>query len=103
MTRPASWGAQESLRTDAYIYALLNFVFPFLGGLLLVHANRLAVLAQVKITAALIAELFRKATRMSIECAALPALAVPSASVGRLGRQPPRAALGAATCRPTKA
>ena len=78
MTRPASWRVQESLRTDAYIYALLNFVFPFLGGLLLVHANRLAVLAQVKITAALIAELFRKATRMSIECAPPSALLHPA-------------------------
>ena len=82
---------QESLRTDAYIYALLNFVFPFLGGLLLVHANRLAVLAQVKITAALIAELFRKATRMSIECVAhANALLCPALLLGRQGRRPPR-------------
>lgn len=66
-------------------------MFPFLGGLLLVHANRLAVLAQVKITAALIAALFRKATRMSIECVAhARALLCPALLLGRLGRQPPR-------------
>ena len=70
-------------------------MFPFLGGLLLVHANRLAVLAQVKITAALIAELFRKATRMSIECAAhatqaLCCVLCPALLSGRQGRQPPR-------------
>ena len=104
MTRREAWRAQEALRTDAYIYALLNFVFPFLGGLLLVHANRLAVLAQVKITAALIAELFRKATRMSIECAPHAcALLVPSTPVEPSRQSAAEASLGAAADRPTKA
>ena len=61
--------SQESQRTHAYIYAFLNFLFPFLGGLLLVHANRLAVLAQIRISASIISELFQKSMRMSIECA----------------------------------
>ncbi len=37
------------------------------------HANRLAVLTQIKIRAAIIAEIFRKSARMSIECARPPA------------------------------
>jgi hypothetical protein len=37
------------------------------------HANRLAVLTQIKIRAAIIAEIFRKSARMSIECARRPA------------------------------
>ena len=49
----------------AYVFAALNFVCPLASGLFHVHSNRLATLAQVKTSAAIIAELFRKSMRMS--------------------------------------
>jgi hypothetical protein len=56
---------QDAAKAKAYIFAALNFVCPLLSGLFHVHSNRLATLAQVKTSAAIIAELFRKSMRMS--------------------------------------
>lgn len=56
---------QEAAKGKAYVYAVLNFVCPLLSGLFHVHSNRLATLAQVKTSAAVTAELFRKSMRMS--------------------------------------
>ena len=56
---------QDAERNKAYVFAALNFICPLLSGLAHVHSNRLATLAQVKTSAAVIAELFRKSMRMS--------------------------------------
>ncbi len=56
---------QDAARNTAYVFAALNFVCPLASGLFHVHSNRLATLAQVKTSAAIIAELFRKSMRMS--------------------------------------
>ncbi len=56
---------QEAAKGKAYVFAVLNFVCPLLSGLFHVHSNRLATLAQVKTSAAITAELFRKSMRMS--------------------------------------
>ena len=56
---------QDAARNTAYVFAALNFICPLASGLFHVHSNRLATLAQVKTSAAIIAELFRKSMRMS--------------------------------------
>jgi hypothetical protein len=56
---------QEPDIGNAYLYAVLIFVFPLVGAMALVHSNRLAIQVQIKLRAELTSAVYRKALRLS--------------------------------------
>lgn len=50
---------------QAYVFAVLIFVFPLVGAVALVHSNRVAIQIQIKLRAQLTSAVYRKALRLS--------------------------------------
>lgn len=50
---------------QAYVFAVLIFVFPLVGAIALVHSNRLAIQVQIKLRAELTTAVYQKAMRLS--------------------------------------
>ena len=63
---PANGSASSPVSLkEAYVSAILMFVFPFVGAAAFVHSSRLAATTQVRVRAQLMGALYRKAAALS--------------------------------------